>query len=183
MTRAQLEHIIRAAGAVADTEDVIVIGSQAVLGQFPDAPAELLVFNEADVFPRGNPKLSDLIDGSIGEGSPFQREFGYYARGVDETTAVLPEGWRDRSILVSGANTRFVKGWCLEIHDLAIAKYAAGRRKDLDFTRVLARDGLVTRETLAQRLASTPLNPQVRTLISGRIRRDFSGATQDVSET
>ena len=39
MTRAQLEHIIRAAGMIADVEDVVVIGSQAILGEFPDAPA------------------------------------------------------------------------------------------------------------------------------------------------
>jgi hypothetical protein len=129
MTRAQLEHIIRAAGAIADSQDVVVIGSQAILGQFPDAPRELLVSNEADVFPRSDPKRSELIDGSIGEGSPFQREFGYYAHGVDETTAVLPEGWRDRLILVTGENTRYIRGWCLEIHDLAIAKYAAGRER------------------------------------------------------
>jgi hypothetical protein len=75
MTRAQLEHIIRAAGTIADTDDLVVIGSQAVLGEFPDAPAELLVSNEADVFPRADPGRSDLIDGTIGEGSPFQREF------------------------------------------------------------------------------------------------------------
>lgn len=33
-----------------------------------------------------------MIDGSIGELSPFHETFGYYAQGVDETTAVLPEG-------------------------------------------------------------------------------------------
>ena len=42
MTRAQLEHVIRAAG-IANVDDVVVIGSQAVLGEFPDAPAEFLV--------------------------------------------------------------------------------------------------------------------------------------------
>jgi hypothetical protein len=52
----------------------------------------LLVSNEADIFPREHPERSDLIDGSIGEGSPFQRSFGYYAHGVDESTATLPEG-------------------------------------------------------------------------------------------
>jgi hypothetical protein len=35
MTRSNLEHIIRAAGIIADDPDIIVIGSQAVLGQFP----------------------------------------------------------------------------------------------------------------------------------------------------
>ena len=179
MTRAQLEHIIRAAGAIADTQDVVVIGSQAVLGQFPDAPEELLVSNEADVFPRGDPGLGDLIDGSIGEGSPFQRAFGYYAHGVDETTAVLPQGWRDRLILVAGENTRFVRGWCLEIHDLAIAKYVAGREKDLDFTKALARNAMVTRELLEQRLAATSLDTAVQGLIARRIQRDFASTAGD----
>ena len=32
MTRTQLEHIIRAAGAIADETDLVVIGSQAILG-------------------------------------------------------------------------------------------------------------------------------------------------------
>jgi hypothetical protein len=50
-----------------------VIGSQAVLGEFPDAPAELLVSNEADVFPREHIERTDLIDSTIGEGSPFDR--------------------------------------------------------------------------------------------------------------
>ena len=107
MTRAQLEHIIRAAGTIADVDDVVVIGSQAILGEFPGAPAELLVSNEADVYPRAHAERSDLIDATIGEGSPFQRAFGYFAHGVGETTAILPEGWRARLILVSGENTRF----------------------------------------------------------------------------
>ena len=93
MTGAQLEHIIRAAGTIADDSDVIVIGSQAILGSFPNAPEEFLVSNEADVYPRTRVERSDLIDSTIGEGSPFQREFGYYAHGgIDHTTAVLPDG-------------------------------------------------------------------------------------------
>ena len=176
MTRAQLEHIIRAAGAIANTEDLVVIGSQAVLGQFPDAPAELLVSNEADVFPRGDPARSEMIDGSIGEGSPFQRAFGYYAHGVDETTSVLPEGWRDRLVLVASENTTFVRGWCLEVHDLAIAKYAAGREKDLDFTQALVRHAMVNREVLEQRLEATKIDTGAGSRILARIRKDFAGS-------
>jgi hypothetical protein len=174
MTRDALEHIIRAAGTIANDDDIIVIGSQAILGQFPNAPAELRVSNEADVFPLNFPERSDLIDGTLGEGSPFQRSFGYYAHGIDETSAILPEGWRSRLILVTGENTRFIRAWCLEVHDLAIAKYAAGREKDLDFTRALARHAMVSRETLELRLASTTLSPQVRALVEARIQRDFA---------
>lgn len=175
MTRAQLEHVIRAAGTIANVDDLIVIGSQAVLGEFPDAPAEFLVSNEVDVFPREHAERADLIDSTIGEGSPFQRAFGYYAHGVGETTAILPQGWRDRLILVTGENTRFVRGWCLEIHDLAIAKYVAGREKDREFTRALARHAMARRELLEQRLAGTALDPDIRQVVATRIWGDFAG--------
>jgi hypothetical protein len=174
VTRPELEHIIRAAGTLADVEDLIVIGSQAILGEFPDAPAELLVSNEAEVYPSDHPERSDLIHSTIGEGSPFQKTFGYYAHGVGETSAILPKGWRERLILVSGENTRFVRGWCLEVHDLAIAKYAAGREKDRDFTRALARHGLVRRDVLEQRLADTELASEIRGLAQKRRQADFA---------
>ena len=87
MTRAQLEHIIRAAGDIASDDEIVIIGSQSILGQFPDAPAALLVSAEADVYPKNHPERSDLVDGSIGEGSPFHDTYGYYAQGVGEETA------------------------------------------------------------------------------------------------
>jgi len=174
MTRDQLEHIVRAAGTIANAADIVVIGSQAILGEFPNAPAELLVSNKADVYPSDHPERGDLIDATIGEGSPFQRSFGYYAHGVGESTAILPDGWRERLILVTGDNTRFVRGWCLEVHDLAIAKYAAGREKDRGFTRALVRHGMIRREVLEQRLEATKLDPQIRALVVARIQADFA---------
>ena len=92
MTRTELEHLIRAAGAVVGTDELIIVGSQAILGAHPDASPELLVSREADMYPRQEPEKSDLIDGSIGEGSPFDQEFGYYAHGVGPETSVLPVG-------------------------------------------------------------------------------------------
>ena len=77
MHRQQLEHIIRAAAGITGAPEFVIIGSQAVLGQFPQAPAELLSSIEADVFSLRDPADTDLIDGSIGEGSPFHQTFGY----------------------------------------------------------------------------------------------------------
>jgi hypothetical protein len=105
MNRAALEHILRAASAIVDMSDFVVIGSQAILGQFPQAPENLLVSIEADVYPRDAPDRSDLIDGAIGELSLFHQTFGYYAHGVDNTTAVLPTGWTERLIPLANANT------------------------------------------------------------------------------
>src|SRR5579863_3961958 len=69
MHRQQLEHIIRAVTGITGATEFVIIGSQAVLGQFPQAPDELLVSIEADIFSLRDPADSDLIDGSIGEGS------------------------------------------------------------------------------------------------------------------
>ena len=74
--------MIRAAGAIAGCDRIVVIGSQAILGQFPDAPAPLLVSIEADVYPPEHPERAELIDGAMGEGSFFHDSFGYYAQGV-----------------------------------------------------------------------------------------------------
>lgn len=38
MTREELEHAIRAACDVSGDDEVYVFGSQAILGQYPDAP-------------------------------------------------------------------------------------------------------------------------------------------------
>ena len=50
MDRTQLEHVLRASSAITGAAEVVVIGSQAILGSHPDAPAELLVSGEVDVF-------------------------------------------------------------------------------------------------------------------------------------
>ena len=66
MRRDQLEHIIRAAAAVTGENEFIVVGSQAILGRYPDAPAPLLISMEADLYPPAQPQMSDFIDGSLG---------------------------------------------------------------------------------------------------------------------
>ena len=172
MKRSELEHLIRAAGSIADEAEIVVIGSQSILGQFPNAPLPLLVSAEADLFPLHRPDLADLIDGSIGEGSPFHELYGYYAQGVGERTAVLPKGWRDRLVRIENLNTRGVAGLCLEVHDLAISKHVAGREKDLQFTRELARHGMTDSKKLLARLKETEIHTEVRKLVEARIRRD-----------
>jgi hypothetical protein len=165
--------LIRAAGAIAADNQIVVIGSQAVLGQFPRAPIALLASMEADVYPKNKPELADLVDGSIGEGSFFHERFGYYAQGASPQTATLPDGWESRLIPVSNPNTAGVEGLCLEVHDLAISKYVAGREKDLEFTRELARHGMTQRAVLLQRLPRTRLTAAQRRLVQGRIKEDF----------
>jgi hypothetical protein len=171
MNRASLEHVLRAAAAITNQRDIVVVGSQALLGQFPNAPDLLLSSIEADVFPRADPAKSILIDGAIGELSAFHETFGYYAHGVDETTATLPPGWEQRLVPLRNENTGGATGWCLEVHDLAASKLVAGREKDLDFVQVMLREKMLNPETLAERAASLPVPSDRLKLTRERLRR------------
>jgi hypothetical protein len=173
MKRSELEHILRASGEITRQKRIVVIGSQSILGSFPKAPAALLASMEADVYPQDRPDLADQIDGAIGEGSAFHEEFGYYAQGVGPETAILPAGWQERLVSVTSPNTGGVEGLCLEVHDLALSKYIAGREKDLRFVAVLAQRGLTSHATLLVRLAATDLDSERRSLATARIGSHF----------
>lgn len=174
MTREQLEHLIRAAAVISADDAIVVIGSQAILGQFPDAPASLRVSLEADLFPLHHPERADLIEGSIGELSPFHETFGYFAHGVGEETARLPEGWRSRLIAIQNENTRGARGLCLEVHDLLVAKAIAGREKDLAFLAEAARHDLADASTLHQRLSSVDVDATIREAARVAIEKAFA---------
>lgn len=168
MTRAELEHILRAAGAITGEREWVVIGSQAILGAAPDAPEELLVSQEADVYAPGNEMASDLVDGSIGEKSPFHDTFGYYAHGVGPRTAILPARWRERAVTIESLATGGVTGICPAPADLAISKLAAGREKDRLFVASLFRHAIVHPDELRQLLAE--LDPDVVSRVETRLR-------------
>lgn len=152
MKRHELEHLIRAAGAITGADEIIVIGSQAILAARPDSPELLLRSCEADMFTLRDPKDADLIDGSIGEGSPFHETFGYYAQGVWLDTATLPAGWQERLVVICNENTRSVTARCLEPHDLAVSKLVAGRKKDIEFLIVMLRHGMIDATVLLKRV-------------------------------
>jgi hypothetical protein len=148
MTRLELEHAIRAACDVARDSEVYVFGSQSILGQYPDAPPELRQSAEADVAPKNKPENADAIDGVLGELSTFHATHGFYVHGLTIEAAMLAPGWEARAHTIQNRNTRGNAGICLEAHDLAASKLAAGRPKDRDFVRVLLRDRLVDPDTL-----------------------------------
>jgi len=156
MTRKQLEHVIRAAGAIAEVDEIVVIGSQAILGAFPDAPDELLMSREVDLYPAKETHKAILIDGSIGEGSLFDEEFKYYAHGVGPETAILPASWQSRLISVKNEFTRGICAQCLHPVDIAASKLAAGRDKDIRYVQTMLQYGLSSCAAIAVALEELP---------------------------
>jgi hypothetical protein len=167
MTRAQLEHILRAAGAITNEDEIVILGSQAVLGTVADAPEELSRSVEADAFPPNAPDKTDLIDGTLGELSPFHETHGYYAHGITPESTVLADGWRERLVRVQSPATHGVVGLCLSVPDLAVSKLAASREKDIDFVVALVRHRLLAAndvKTLADRLTAPERSVVLRNL-------------------
>jgi hypothetical protein len=156
--RPELEHVIRAAAIVCEDEELIVVGSQAVLGQFPDAPEGLLASREADVYPRNHPERAIEIEASLGDGSYFDATYGYYAHAVGPETATLPASWEQRLIEIRNENTGGASGWCLEIHDLLLSKCVAGRERDWDFVEEAVRHRLAGPAELRRRLVDLPVS-------------------------
>jgi hypothetical protein len=167
--RDQLEHVLRAAGAITGVHTWVIVGSQAILGARPDAPMELLVSQEVDLYAPDDEAASDLVDGSIGEKSPFHESFGYYGHGVGPETAILPSRWRDRAVQVHGPGTAGVTGICPDPTDLAISKLVAWREKDQEFVRVLVRERIVFIEAMRARLDELDTDTAAR--LQARLRR------------
>ncbi|MEJ7634542.1 DUF6036 family nucleotidyltransferase [Aeromicrobium sp.] len=167
MRRDQLEHAIRTACQIIERPEVIVVGSQSILGTFSEEelPADATMSVEVDILPiaddnKETARLANVIAGVAGEFSPFEELHGYSIDGVDLETSVLPPGWRDRLVKVQNVNTAALSGdpqftgWCLNVEDLCVAKLCALREKDQNFVAALLNAGLVDPKIIASRLAA-----------------------------
>lgn len=192
MNRSELEHIIRAAGEIAQVKKVIILGSQSILAQFPDLSKrvsnldqtevtariqnrEILIRSiEADIMIPDSEEKTELVEAVMGELSMFHDTFGYYAQGVDLTTSKLPEGWEKRLVEICNENTNGISGMCVEIHDVMVSKLYAGRPKDMEFFKAAVNLGLLSKEILRERLAKTAMSDERRNIVEGHIKRGFS---------
>ncbi len=167
MRRDQLEHAIRTACQIIGKPEVIVVGSQSILGTFREdqLPPDATMSGEIDILPIADDsaeiaRLADLLEGVAGEFSPFEELHGFSIDGVDLETSALPRGWRDRLVRVQNANTAApgggpqYTGWCLDKEDLCVAKLCAFREKDRNFVAAVIRSALVDRDTILARLTA-----------------------------
>lgn len=169
MRRDQLEHAIRAACQIIGHDEVIVVGSQAILGTYDEStlPPAATRSVEVDILPIADTdaetvRLSDAIEGVAGELSSFEQLHGFSIDGVDLSTCALADGWRDRLVRVRNANTAAPEGepqftgWCLDKEDLCAAKLCALREKDRMFVAALLEAHLVDAQVIRARLDCMP---------------------------
>lgn len=143
MRREEVLHVARAAARIVGVTNVVIVGSQAVLGTYPedDLPSTALASIEADVLVLHDidGTAAQAISGAIGQMSLFHRENDYYADGVELSELALPEGWEGRlHHLVAGEDGDVeIRAYFPEVHDLCATKLGAGRPHDRAFVHAL----------------------------------------------
>lgn len=179
MNREEFYHLLRASSSIIEDERaqhgidtvrsparILVLGSQSILGSMHEEylPEETTYSTEIDlavmptredVLSFDNPaeEFADLIDASIGEDTAFQDAFDVYAQGVEEHTAVLPDGWQSRLIEVHATEHQIRSVvLCLDPYDLCAAKLARLAPNDRSYISSLIDSGDISVNILANRL-------------------------------
>jgi len=149
MRRDQLEHAVRTACQIIQRPEVIVIGSQAILGTYDegDLPSAATMSVEIDIMPIAADAaeiehLADMIEGVAGEFSPFEEM-------IQNDNTAGPSG-----------TSQFI-GWCLDKEDLCVAKLCALREKDQNFVGALLDAGLVDSAIIGTRLRCLDVRHEV----------------------
>ncbi|QAY80403.1 DUF6036 family nucleotidyltransferase [Sphingosinicella sp. BN140058] len=162
--RDDLVRAIRSVAKLFETDTVYVIGSQALLVARPDVDRRLRFSQEIDCYPANAAKWPDEHEGQeaseaiaslFGEGSNFHQSFGFFIDGVDETTAILPADWRDRSVhlKVAGEDGRRITAIAPHPADIVAAKLVRGSEKDVIFASLCFGAGLTTNAAVKASLA------------------------------
>jgi hypothetical protein len=176
-TEEDLQRTVRALAREFKADTVFIIGSQAIMMSWPDAPSHMRTSPEVDAYP-GNARVweveqakksgdvsqeaSEHIHGLFGEGSAFHATHGFYIDGVDEGTARLPSGWNTRAIVrrmeVDG---REVKAVAPSPEDIIVSKLARLDDKDKDFVRAYHQARPLDLRLIESRINDTALDAAI----------------------
>ncbi|MCX6878607.1 MAG: hypothetical protein NTW21_33050 [Verrucomicrobia bacterium] len=164
-----LQHLAKAAQALADDCQIVVLGSASLLASFPDlghSSGPLASTFDADLCPQPfDENTGKMLEEALGESRAFHSRHGYHADILrDSILETLPVGWRERLVPVPDCASVLA----LEPHDLAAVKLLVGRPKDLALVRILHEYRLIQADTVRERLhlLNLPVASQPRPLAS-----------------
>lgn len=171
----QLDHALRAAGAVLGEQEFYVAGSQALLGATLEGlPRAVMGSIEIDLMPvDGDPEKALRLNGALGELTLFHETHGFYVDGIErlgDGLIRLPDGWKSRVVEHRSPATNGVVGYCIEPHDVCISKLLAGREKDLVYVKALVQSGHIKPEVLLDRLSTTEASDAERDRVRESVR-------------
>lgn len=137
-------------GVLGDDDLPIIVGSQSIFAQTDDIPRIVRESHECDFLIFHQTAHREKINTDFGVFSTFADEKGYYADAIGLASVVLPIGWDERLEPLQDSDGRVVAK-CLNVHDLAASKIAAGRPKDLEFLDAGFSSGLFSIDVFLER--------------------------------
>jgi len=176
-TEEDLQRTVRALAREFKTDKVFIIGSQAILLSWPEAPVAMKMSPEIDAYP-ANAKIweteernrkpgsaaeaSEHIHALFGEGSHFHQTHGFYIDGVDENTAKLPKGWNARAIVKRlEVDGRQVMAVAPAPDDIIVSKLARLDPKDKSFIEAYHAVRPLDLEIMEKRIALSNFEPAI----------------------
>ena len=171
----RLQSLIRVADATAalvGSRRLVVLGSSSLLASFPEMgePAGPLESSfDADLLIDGiDENLAGVLAETIGKGSPFHIEAGYFADTLRPVVAeTFPAGWEERLVPLSGCPAVF----CLDPHDLGAIKVQVGRMKDLELCATLIATKRLHPDVIQDRLQVMAMDDPLRVLSTIRLKK------------
>ena len=166
MRKSDLFKLVRQIKAIASDEIPIIVGSQAVhlVTNFP--PEIIQQSIECDfIFISGKSELRTEINKKLGVFSNFQLENGFYADALGLATVILPTNWQERLQPFKDENGETI-ALVAEIHDIAVSKLIAGRKKDFLFLNELFIREFIEIDVFIERVLLVKDMPQSSILVS-----------------
>jgi len=153
MRREDLRRLFARARDLCGETDYVVLGSLAVLGWAGEVPPRMAASIDVDAYSKGDPgRVFDLAP-ALGQGSPFEREHGYYLDPISPSVATLPSAWEARLTRIQLEPA--LAAWFLEPNDAAVSKYARMEPRDREWIRPGLRAGILSLAILDARFAAT----------------------------
>jgi len=176
-TEEDLQRTIRTLAREFKTDTVYIIGSQAILMSWPDAPIAMKMSPEIDAYPANariweaeehnrRPDLeaeaSEHIHALFGEGSQFHLTHGFFVDGVDEYTAKLPRGWHARAVVRSlEVDGRTVTAVAPAPEDVIVSKLARLDPKDKSFVEAYHAARPLDAKVIEERISQSDFDPAI----------------------
>ena len=114
-------------------QEFVILGNLSILGvvRAIDASERMLMSIDVDCYTKLDPdRISGLTD-SLGEGSMFEIEHGFYLDPISPKLPTLPDLWEARLIRVPLENG--ITLYFLDPNDVAVSKYARGEPRDREW--------------------------------------------------
>lgn len=158
LTREKVEHGLRAAAEVLQTDELVLIGSATAIFQDGRYTARMALSDEIDTYSVDHHEENRDALLVIGTGSQFNRTHGFYVDGVSPQTARMPSDWRDRASTSALRSDPSIRVVVPELNDVALSKMIAWREKDVGWLEDATMLGRLDPVAMAARIDRMPLH-------------------------